>query len=86
MTLPGNMKAVKVKASLTGTDSLSWKDKSWVIGVKAGNERKAYDWNQLKKERIIHDKIEGTPLLLVLAADDKSFFAFERPAENQHSH
>jgi len=70
------------KSKLTGTDSLSWKDKSWVIGIKVGKERKAYDWNQLKKEHIIHDKIENTPLLLVLASDDKSFFAFERPAEN----
>ena len=38
----------KSKSTLTGTDSLSWKDKSWVIGVKAGKERKAYDWNKLK--------------------------------------
>src|SRR5688500_5007549 len=58
------------KSHLTGTDSLSWKDKSWVIGIKMGNERKAYDWNQLKKEHIIHDKIENTPLLVVLATDD----------------
>jgi hypothetical protein len=72
----------KSKSKLTGTDSLSWKDKSWVIGLKAGNERKAFDWNQLKKERIIHDKIGSTPLLLVLATDDKSFFAFERPDAN----
>ena len=50
----------KSKNSLTGTDSLSWKDKSWVIGVKVDNERKAYDWNKLKAERIIHDKIENT--------------------------
>lgn len=70
----------KSKNSLTGTDSLSWKDKSWVIGIKAGEERKAYDWNQLKKERIIHDKLGIISLLLVLAQDDKSFFAFERPA------
>jgi len=70
------------KKRLTGTDSLSWQDKSWVIGVKAGQERKAYDWNQLKKERIIHDKIENTPVLIVLAADDKSFFVFERPGLN----
>ncbi len=72
----------KSKSHLTGTDSLSWKDKSWVIGIKAGKERKAYDWNQLKKERIILDKIEDIPLLLVLSSDDKSFFAFERPGEN----
>lgn len=69
----------KSKSKLTGTDSLSWKDKSWVIGVKAGDERKAYDWNQLKKERIIHDQLGNTPLAVVLASDDKSFFAFELP-------
>ncbi|MEO7393994.1 MAG: DUF3179 domain-containing (seleno)protein [Chitinophagaceae bacterium] len=69
----------KSKSSLTRTDSLSWKDKSWVIGIKAGAARKAYDWNQLKKERIIHDRIDTTSLILVLAKDDKSFFAFENP-------
>jgi hypothetical protein len=67
------------KDGLTGTDSLSWKNKSWVIGVKAGEERKAYDWNQLKKERIIHDKINNTPVMIVVSSNDKSFFAFERP-------
>jgi len=70
------------KSKLTGTDSLSWKDKSWVIGVKAGKERKAYDWNQLKKDRLIQDKIGNTPVLLVLSKDDKSFFVFERPNES----
>ncbi len=64
---------------LTGTDSLSWKDKSWVIGIKAGNQSKAYDWNDLKKKRLIADNIGETPILLVLAEDNKSFFAFERP-------
>jgi hypothetical protein len=78
----GNFEKGKSKSNLTRTDSLSWKDKSWVIGVKAGKERKAYDWNQLKKERIIHDKIENTSVLLVLGTDNKSFFAFERPDEN----
>ena len=61
------------KSKLTGTDSLSWKDKSWVIGVKAGNERKAYDWIQLKKNRLIQDKIGSTPVVLVLSKDDKTF-------------
>ena len=72
----------KSKSTLTGTDSLSWKDKSWVIGVKLGEEKKAYDWIDLKKQRIIHDKIGDIPVLLVLANDDKSFFAFERPANS----
>ncbi len=70
------------KSKLTGTDSLSWNDKSWVIGVKAGKETKAYDWNQLKKEKIIQDKIGTTPVLIVLSKNDKSFFAFQRPDEN----
>ncbi|HEX3168731.1 MAG TPA: DUF3179 domain-containing (seleno)protein [Chitinophagaceae bacterium] len=70
------------RSKLTGTDSLSWKDKSWVIGVKAGKERKAYDWNQLKKDRLIQDKIGDTPVFLVLSKDDKSFFVFERPDES----
>lgn len=67
------------RKSLTGTDSLSWKDKSWVIGIKAGKETKAYDWNELKTKRLITDKIGEVPVLLVLADDNKSFFAFERP-------
>jgi hypothetical protein len=72
----------KSKSKLTGTDSLSWRDKSWIAGVKAGKGRKAYDWNTLKAARMIHDRIKNIPVLVVLATDDKSFFAFERPAEN----
>ena len=71
----------KSKSKLTGTDSLSWNDKSWVVGIKAGSGRKAYDWNTLRKKRIIHDRIGHTPVLLVLAEDEKGFFAFERPSE-----
>ena len=73
----------KSTSTLTGTDSLSGKDKSWVIGVKAGKQTKAYDWNKLKKQRLIQYKIGTTPVLIVLADDNKSFFAFERTAENQ---
>ncbi len=75
----GNYESGKSRKELTGTDSLSWKDKSWVIGVKAGKEKKAYDWNQLKEQRIIHDRLDGKNIIVVLAKDDKSFFAFENP-------
>lgn len=78
----GNYEAGRSKSRLTGTDSLSWKDKSWVIGVKTATGKKVYDWNKLKSERIIQDKIENTPVLIVLSNDDRSFFAFERPGEN----
>lgn len=67
------------KSKLTGTDSLSWKEKSWVVGIKVGDETKAYDWNELKTKRLIADQIGEKPILLVLAGDNKSFFAFERP-------
>jgi hypothetical protein len=70
---------------LTGTDSLSWKDKSWVIGINLGKEQKAYDWNQLKKERIINDKMDGLSFAIILADDNKSFFAFERPGPGNFS-
>ncbi len=70
------------KSKLTGTDSLSWKDKSWVVGVKYGTHTKAYDWNMLKKERIIHDTFGLQPVALVLAADNKSFFAYKVPYNN----
>jgi hypothetical protein len=65
---------------LTTTDTLSWKEKSWIVGIAVDKKTsKAFDWNRLKRERIIHEKVGEIPVLLVLAADDKSFFAFQRP-------
>ncbi|WP_336515974.1 DUF3179 domain-containing (seleno)protein [Pollutibacter soli] len=69
----------KSKSSLTGTDSLSWKDKSWVVGVKNGANAKAYDWNMLKEKRLIQDIVGQDSLLLLLANDDRSFFVFRKP-------
>jgi len=68
------------RGKLTGTDTLSWKDKSWVAGLVVRNAAKAYDWNLLKRQRVINDRVGQQPVVLVLAADGKSFFAFERPA------
>jgi hypothetical protein len=69
----------KSRKELTGTDTLSWKPKSWVVGVTAGKHTKAYDWNRLKVERIIQDHIHGTPVLIVMNQDTAGFYAFERP-------
>lgn len=68
------------KSKLTGTDSLSWKNKSWIVGVTVDNIAKAYDWNRLKEERVIRDKIGYKTILIVLAGDNKSFFAYEIPS------
>jgi hypothetical protein len=67
------------RKSLTGTDTLSWRDKSWVVGLSVKGRSKAYDWNQLERERVIHDEVGGVPVLLVLGADSASFFVFRRP-------
>ena len=75
----GKFESGKSTSKLTGTDSLSWKDKSWVIGVTVEKEKKAYDWIQLKSQRIINDELGGKNIIVVLANDDKSFFAFENP-------
>ncbi|MES2517028.1 MAG: DUF3179 domain-containing (seleno)protein [Bacteroidota bacterium] len=68
----------KSKKELTGTDSLSWKRKSWVVGIEIGKESIAIDWNRLKKEKVINIQLAQKPLVIVLASDNKSFFAFER--------
>jgi hypothetical protein len=68
--------------ALTGANRSSWEDKSRIVGIVAGSSAKAFDWNRLKEERIINDEIAGIPVVLVLAQDDKSFFAFERPARD----
>jgi hypothetical protein len=67
------------RKSLTGTDTASWHDKSWVVGITSNGASKAYDWNRLRRERVVNDEIGGKPVVLALASDSMSFFAFERP-------
>lgn len=68
----------KSTGSLTKTDTTSWSDKAWVVGVVTDGNSKAYDWNLLKKNRIIHDSIGNTAIAVALASDGQSFGAFER--------
>jgi hypothetical protein len=65
---------------LTGSDTTSWAEKAWVVGITLGGESRAYDWNALRRTRIINDILGGVPLVLALATDGKSFFAFQRPS------
>ncbi len=67
------------RADLTGTDTASWNDKSWVVGITQNGASKAYDWNRLKRERLINDEVGGTPIVLLLAGDTVSYFAYQRP-------
>ena len=79
----GKFEKGKGRSKLTGTDSLSWKDKSWVVGIEIGNDARAYDWNELKTLRIIHDKLGSTPIVLALSDDSQSFAAFRRNSESE---
>lgn len=73
----------KSTGKLTGTDSSSWKEKSWVVGIKLPGVSKAYDWNDLKSSGIIHDEVQGQAVVLVLSEDQNSFKAFLRRDADQ---
>jgi len=64
-----------IKSSLEKRDSASWQFKSWVIGIESGGRSKAYDWNNLVKDRVIPDTIGKLHLLLTIEPDNKTFYA-----------
>jgi hypothetical protein len=68
----------KSKSGLTKRDSLSWKDKSWVLGIQNNGNSRTYDWNALAKERILQDSMPHLPVLLLLENDTASFHAYNR--------
>lgn len=63
---------------LTGRDSLSWKDKSWVIGVVVGQTARAYDWNELLEKHLINDTLQKTPIAVFVGEDSATFHVFRR--------
>ena len=67
------------RGRLTGTDPRSWEEKSWVVGLRIGSSTRAYDWNQLLHEGAINDTLGGRPVVLAVAPDSASFYAFVRP-------
>jgi hypothetical protein len=71
-----------LKSSLEKRDSASWKLKSWVIGVNINNHFKAYDWNEIAKQKIIQDSVEGVPILLTMKQDERSFYVLNRNTAN----
>jgi hypothetical protein len=67
-----------IKSGLEKRDSLSWKDKSWVIGVQQGMSARAYDWNDLVSTRVINDTLNSIPIVVLLENDTASFHVFKR--------
>ncbi len=62
-----------VVISFPGTEL---KSRDVVIGVAMGDAARAYPWETFAKESPILDRVKGTPLLLVLGPDGKSFRVF----------
>lgn len=72
-----------IKSRLEKRDSASWKFKSWVIGVEIGGHARAYDWNELVKQRVINDTFQNKAILLVLESDNRSFHVWNRQVNGQ---
>jgi len=72
-----------IKGSLEKRDSASWKMKSWVVGVRAGNSLKAYDWNELINHPLIQDTVGETPVMLLLGNDSTTFHVWNRAVQGQ---
>lgn len=66
------------KSSLTKRDSLSWKEKSWVLGVSLGDMARAYDWNELLAKGLINDSFGPGPVVLVVEKDSASYHGWSR--------
>ena len=79
----GRFESGRSTSNLTRTDSISWKAKSWVVGVEINGKAKAYDWIQLKEAKIVHDQVDGTPIVIAIASDGQSFAAFERNSDDR---
>lgn len=79
----GRFEKGRTKGKLTKRDSLSWKDKSWVVGVDVKGKTKAYDWIQLQDKKVINDNIGSTPVAVAVSSDSQSFVAIERSADEE---
>lgn len=62
-----------VVISFPGTEV---KSRDVVIGLTINQSARAYPWETFAKQSPVMDRVGGTPLLLVLGPDDKSFRAF----------
>lgn len=67
-----------IASDLLRKDSLSWKEKSWVIGVQVGSRARAYDWEDLVRLRVINDTLGGVPLIVSIEQDSASFHVWRR--------
>jgi len=67
-----------IESGLEKRDSGSWQFKSWVVGLQKDDYAKAYDWNELEKQRVINDTFQNMAVVLVLEKDNSSFHVWNR--------
>jgi Protein of unknown function (DUF3179) len=65
-----------IESGLEKRDSASWQFKSWIVGIILHDQSRAYDWNQLLRNRVIQDTIGGSPVLITIEANNKTFYSF----------
>ena len=54
-----------------------------MIGVEKNGQAKAYDWNDLVKQRVINDTFQNTSIALVVENDNKSFHVWNRQVNDK---
>jgi uncharacterized protein DUF3179 len=69
-----------VVISFPGTEL---KSRDVVIGLTVGGAARAYPWETFAKQSPVIDRVNGTPLLLVLGPDGKSFRVFVSRIDGQ---
>lgn len=62
-----------VVISFPGTEL---KSRDVVVGLELGGASRAYPWEALVKQSPVEDRVHGTPLLIVVGPDAKSFRVF----------
>lgn len=72
-----------IESGLEKRDSGSWQFKSWVVGLAKGGHAKAYDWNELVKQKVINDTFQNMPVVLVLDNDNTSFHVWNRQVNDK---
>jgi hypothetical protein len=59
------------------------RDRSWVIGVVAGEHAKAYSWKPLVQVGVLNDTIDDVPVLIAVENDSVSFHAWQRMVHDE---
>ncbi|MGB1258295.1 MAG: DUF3179 domain-containing (seleno)protein [Thiolinea sp.] len=74
-------KIMKYEASLPGWHMQE--TPALIIGVEVGDQARAYDWDQMKKRRMVLDELASTPLLVLSSADESYACVYDRRVAGQ---